>query len=290
MEFVTSKTQAVYDYQFVLRLKEAPISDWMSCSPPFSCKDEYLEKIDNLIHTSKLNTVKGLQRFSSRHLINGTTQSFDEAYHRYSKKRLRIFRGEYAYHKRVNPDYVYLEDEPLKENDFVIISFPFCSTGDKHELLEKTLNEAGRLNVPVEIDCAYFGTCHSIEFDFTHDAIKAVSFSLSKGMGMGDIRSGIRYSFYDDDYPIAQQNNYNHTVLLAAKMGIHMMDKFNFDYIPNTYREAQKSVCSELGVTATKCMHLAIGDKESFLDYLVDDKYYRLGIREAVKKRNQGKL
>jgi hypothetical protein len=287
---VTSKTQAVYDYQFVLRLKEAPINDWMSHSPPFSCKDEYIEKIDNLIHESKLNNVTGLSRFTSKHLINGTTQSFDESYHRYSRRRLRIFRGEYAYHKRVNSDFIYLEDEPLKKNDFIIISFPFCSTGDKHILMDEILNMAKRMNIPVEIDCAYFGTCHGIDFDFSHEAIKAVSFSLSKGMGMGDIRSGIRYSFYKDDFPIAQQNNYNHTVLFAAKMGIHMMDKFNFDYIPNTYLKSQVSVCKELGIQPTKCMHLAIGDSDNFSNFLIDDKYYRLGIREAVKKRNQGRL
>lgn len=287
---MTLKTQAVYDYQFVLRLKEAPISDWMSSSPPFACRKEYLEKINYLIHNSQLNTVKGLERFTARHLINGTTQSFDEAYHRYSKRRLRIFRGEYAYHKRVNPNYLYLEDGPLDKNDFIIISLPFCSTGDKHIEMKKVLDQALLLNIPVEIDCAYFGTCHSIDFDLSHESIKSVSFSLSKGMGMGDIRSGIRYSFYDDDYPISQQNNYNHTVLLAAKMGLHMMEKFDFDYIPNTYLKAQKSVCLDINATPTKCMHLAMGNSENYSDYLVDNKYYRLGIRQAVKKRNQGKL
>jgi hypothetical protein len=264
--------------------------DWMKHSPPFRCREEYLEKIDSLIHSTKLNTIKGLKRFPQRHLINGTTQSFDEAYHRFSDRRLRIFRGEYAYHKRIQTDYMYLEDGPLEENDYIIISFPFCSLGDKHPLYEQILNKALKLNIPVEVDCAYFGTCHSIDFDLSHEAIKAVSFSLTKGMGLGDIRSGIRYSFYDDDFPIAQQNRYNHTVLLAAKIGLHMMEKFNFDYIPSVYREAQESVCKELGIKPTKCMHLALGEEKHFPDNMVDEKYCRLGIREAVKKRNQGRL
>lgn len=107
---------------------------------------------------------------------------------------------------------------------------------------------------------------------------------------MGDIRSGIRYSDYDDDFPIAQQNNYQHTVKFAAKIGLHMMERFDFDYIPNLYREHQESVCRDLGLSPTRCMHLALGNAEDYGDFIVDGKYYRIGIREAVKKRKQGRI
>lgn len=289
-DYINHKTFSVYDYQFLLHLKEAPLSEWLNHSPPFDCQDEYLERIHHLIHQCRSNQVEGLERFSQRHLINGTTQSFDECYLRNSSKRLRIFKGEYAYHKRVNPDFCFLEDAPLDENDYIIISLPFCSTGDIHPQMYEIITQAEQKNIPVEIDCAYFGTCHSIDFDLSSAAIVAVSFSLSKGMGMGDIRSGIRYSDFDDDFPIAQQNNYRHTVKFAAKMGIHMMKRFDFDYIPNLYREHQESVCHDLEITPTKCMHLALSTKEKHPEFIVDDLYYRVGIREAVKKRKQGRI
>ncbi len=289
-ELINQKTFAVYDYQFLLHLKDAPISEWMDHSPPFDCQDEYIETFHALIHQSKLNKLTGLERFSKRHLINGTTQSFDECYLRNANRRLRIFRGEYAYHKRVNPDFCFIEDEPLKEGDHLIISLPFCSSGDIHPQMNEVIQKAGELNIPVKIDCAYFGTCHSIEYDFSSPAIKSVCFSLSKGMGMGDIRSGVRYSDYDDDFPIAQQNNYRHTVKFAAKMGLHMMKRFNFDYIPTLYREHQESICRDLGITPTRCMHLALGDSDKYPDFIVDGLYYRIGIREAVKKRKQGRI
>lgn len=287
--YITPLTRAVYDYQFVLRLKEIPISEWMEVSPPFDCIDEYLERIDYLIHTSNCS-VKGLDQFTQKHLINGTTQSFDESYHRYSSRRLRIFRGEYAYHKRVNPSFVFLEDEPLQENDYIIISFPFCSSGDKHHLYDEILDQALKLRVPVEVDCAYFGTCVDINFDLSHPSIKAVSFSLTKGMGLGDIRSGIRYSNYNDQFPISQQNKYKHSVLLAAKIGLHMMERFNFDYIPNTYREHQLSYCNDLNIKPSKCMHIAHSSPDRFPNNIVDQAYCRLGIRDGVKLRKQGRI
>ena len=288
-DFVTQKTQSVYDYEFVKALAKVPMDDWMEQSPPFDCRKEYLETIHKLILSSKLNSVSGLERFPIKHLINGTTQSFDEFYHRYHNRRLRIFRGEYAYHKRVNPNFVFIEDEPLKTGDTIIISNPFCSLGDTHPQYNWVLDKALELSLPVEIDCAYFGTCHSLNLDLTHQAISAVSFSLTKGFGLGDIRSGIRFSFYDDDMPIAQQNNYDHSVLLAAKIGLYMMEQFDFDHIPSKFREAQESACAELQISPTKCMHLALGD-ERWDDYKVDNAYNRLGIRELVKKRFQGKI
>lgn len=289
-EFLQKKTQAIYDVEFYNSLQEVPFGEWMSKPNPLSCRGEYLEKIEDGIHKSKLNSLKGLKRFSRKDLICGTTQSFDEAYFRYRNKRLRIFKGEYAYHLRVNPNLVFIEDAPLREGDYVITSLPFCSTGDIHPSLGKVLMESEALGIPVEVDCAYFGTCEGIQFDFDHPSIKAVSFSLSKGMGLGDIRSGIRFSDYDDNLPIAQQNNYNHTVLLAAKVGIFMLDRFDFDYIPRRYGESQKSVCEELNLTPTKCMHLALGNEEDYSEFIVDDLYYRVGLREVVKMRFQGKV
>jgi hypothetical protein len=291
-ELLTKKTQAIYDHQFFLALQDIPIKEWMVKPNPLDCKEEYLKRFDQLIHLSQENTVEGLERFESHHLIHGTTQAFDEAYLRYSGRRLRLLRGEYAYHKRVNPDFCFFGqgEEPLRENDYIIISFPFCSTGDLPENFNDILNECEKLGVPVEVDCAYFGTCTGLNFNLGHQAIKAVSFSLSKSMGLGDIRSGIRYSNYSDAMPIAQQNSYNHLPLMSAKIGLYMMSKFDFDYIPRTYRKHQLAVCSQLDLKATPCMHLALGQKEGYSDYLVDDKYFRVGLRDLVKAHKKGEL
>lgn len=277
-------TNAIYDYAFVKALREVPWTEWMENEDrPFGCRLEYLEKFDEWIHSTELNTVRGLERFSERHLINGTTQTFDEAYFTYKERRLRIFRGEYAYHSRIVRT-VFL-DTPLEKNDWVIISLPFCTTGDKHDMMDEILDQALLLDVPVIVDCAYFGTCHSVEFDFNHPAITSVSFSLTKGLGLGDIRSGIRYSNIVDDNPICQQNRYDHTILGAAKIGIHMMERFSPDFIPAKYREAQESACADIGLTPTKCMHLALGNFNEHPDYQIDGKYARFGIRNLVKKR-----
>ena len=250
-------------------------------------------------------------------MIIGTTQVFDECYHRYSDKRLRIFRGEYAYHKRVLRDsgssinaynsWAFLDTptqqlgdslkngftDPLKKGDWIIISQPFCGNGNLQPRFEQILDEASRLGgIPVILDCAWYGTCININIDATHPAITAVCFSLSKAIGMGNMRVGIRYSDFNDSMPIAQHNEYNHLVLVSAQLGIYMMEHFGPDYIPNKYRQWQLEICEEAGLTPTNCMHLALGPweqpwKEKFM---IDETYIKVGIREALKARRKGEL
>lgn len=287
---VSNKTNAIYDPMFWELFRTIPWQEWFSVDgDPLSCRQQYLDTYEWYLGNMKLNKISGLDRFKQRHLINGTTQAFDEAYHRYAHRRLRIYRGEYAYHKRVVPGFVYIEDEPIRRGDYVIVSVPHCTTGDVPVGFYDMLDACAARYVPVIVDCAYIGTCADVMFSVDHPAIESVSFSLTKGTGTGHIRSGVRYSDIDDDMPIAQQNKYDHTVLGAAKVGMWFMRNLNSpDFIPERYREAQLSACSDAGLSPTKCMHLAIGGEE-WNDFNVDG-YNRVGIRNLVKSRRSGRI
>ncbi len=288
-KLLTHQTQSVYDPLFTELLKKVPWSEWYSKESPLSCREEYLQTYKKWIQRTTLNSVTGLDRFNRLDLINGTTQTFDEVYFKYAHKRLRIFRGEYGYHRRVVSQSVFLEDAPLEKNDYVILSTPFCSTGDLHSHMGEVLDQAAVLGVPVIIDCAYFGTCHGITFDFSHAAIESVSFSLSKGAGLGHVRSGIRFSNLQDQFPICQQNNFNHTVLAAARIGLYMMNNLEPDFIPNKYLKVQEELCKSVSLIPSKCIHLALGG-EGWESYRIDDRYNRVGLASLIKAHRKGLL
>ena len=134
-DLVRSKHNAVYDFEFKQALTDAPWKEWLSQDTYFECKEEYLEKIHNWLHDTKNNSLTGLENFEHHDLIHGTTQAFDEAYFRYKERRLRVFRGEYAYHRRVFTNHLFINTatdeyvDTIDENDWVIISVPFCGTG-----------------------------------------------------------------------------------------------------------------------------------------------------------------
>lgn len=286
---ISRDTAAVYDNAFNLLFSNIPWSEWFTKSDPLSCRLEYLDTYVQYLNNMRGNTIHGLQRYAQLHLINGTTQTFDEAYQRHATRRLRIFKGEYAYHKRIIPDFCFVEDEPLAIGDYAIVSVPQCSTGDVPAEWDAFLDRCYALQIPVIVDCAYIGTCIGISFSVDHPAIESVSFSLTKGTGLGRCRSGVRFSNIDDNLPIAQQNRYDHTVLAAAKIGIYFMQQLQTpDWIPRRYHAHQISVCNDAGIIPTACMHIALGST-AWNAYSVDG-YNRIGIRELVKARKQGKI
>lgn len=266
------KHPALYDYQFQKNLADAPWNEWLSKPNYFDIYDEYIDTFIKWIHSSKNNKIRGLENFKFTDVIVGTTQAFDEAYYRYRNRQLRTFVHEYAYHSRnVSVQYLDTDSIDLNNNDWIIISLPFSGTGKTAPDYLTILEKAKLKNIPVLIDCAWFGTCSNIDFDFDHPAIHEVTFSLSKGIGLGNMRTGLRFSNYNDGY-IRQQNNYKHLVFSNMQIGIWQMDKFTPDFITNKYQESYKNMCNTLNITSTDCMHVAMYNNKL------------LGVRNLVKE------
>lgn len=286
---LTKDQKAIYDYKFQTNMRDAPWKEWLDQPGYFECRDEYIKKINDWIHSTKKNSIVGLDKYPVRDMTIGTTQVFDEAYYMYANKRLRVFRGEYTYHKRVFKNVEFLDNKNgelmgINGSDWIIISLPFCGIGDKHPLMNEVLNQAYMLQIPVIIDCAWFGTCRDIDFDFNHPGITHVCFSLTKGLGLGHLRSGIRYSKEDNDSIIRQQNNYNHLVLVTAQIGIYQMEKFTPDFITDKYYKSYLEVCNKLKLIPTKCAHIALAPEvDPWDDFIIDGLYRKVGLRQLVK-------
>jgi len=294
---ISNRHAAIYDYKFQTNMRDAPWYNWLDKSGYFECKDEYLKTIHNWINSTSLNSVLELDRFKYRDLIVGTTQTFDEAYYEHASKRLRVFRGEYAYHSRAFRNISFLDSVNgnylrLGKHEWVIISLPFCGDGTTHKHMNTMLDDALENNVPVVVDCAWFGTCRDMIFDFSHPAITSVSFSLSKGIGLGNMRSGIRYSNNENrNLPIAQQNLYNHLVLIAAQVGIHQMNTFSPDFTPSKYYEAYQHMCKKIDLIPTNCLHIAMAPEDNIWNqFLIDGIYRKIGIRNLVKEVYKGNI
>ena len=306
--YFQDKHHAVFDPKFQDSLRDMEWRKEFEAPGFWECKQEFLDTIHEWICATKLNTVRGLDRFSERDITIGTTQSFDEAYYRYKDRRLRFYRGEYHYHRRIVDNWKFIDniydgyEEPLDENDWVIISMPFCGNGNKVPFYKQTLDTCHEKNIPVLIDCAWFGTCYDIDFDFNHPAITQVCFSLSKSLGLGHSRIGIRYSDFTDG-SIAITNDYNHLTLSMAFLGINQMKNFSCDYIPNKYLRWHQELCEEYDLFETKCIHVALAPKKfpwvhdkdkwwppSGLHFKDDEKYIKIGIREALKAKRKAEL
>jgi hypothetical protein len=227
---------------------------------------EFLETYRSWIQASQLNRFSGLGEdvYPFAAYVHGTSQAFDHFFRKIGSKRIRFFKGEFAYHKVYCGDvlkWAFLEDAPLDHGDAVIVSVPFSDTGGLHEKMAEVLNQSLALGIPVMIDAAYVGISQGIEFDFSHPAIDTVTSSLSKTFtGAAHLRTGIRFhrTFCND--PIDFFNSVGMFARLGAKLGTRLMRRFDCDYIPKKYRSAQLMVCQDLALIPSQSVLFGFGD------------------------------
>jgi hypothetical protein len=233
-------------------------------------QEKFLNRYYNWIQETNLNSFKGLDKFDTRAFSNGTTESFDKFYLKNKDRRIRYFQGEYMYHIAAAHSYfdqsAYIDDEPLSENDVVIFSLPFADTGNEHPEMHRILKTCEDLNIPVMIDCCYFGSCRDINFDFSYSCIYAVVFSLSKSFPVQHLRIGMRLTKEDDDDPLLVYNKNKYINRLGAAVGFEIFNRYSPDYNQIVYRNVQEAFCKELGVTPSNCVFFA-NSSNSFFEY-----------------------
>jgi hypothetical protein len=230
----------------------------------------FLSAYQDWIGRSQLNRLSGLDQFPITAFSNGTSESFDKFYLKNSRRRFRCFRGEYMYHqaawRNYFPGWKFINDEPLTTGDAVVISMPFSDTGDKHLNLDSVLDQCDQLGIPVLIDCAFFGICQDIEFNFDRPCITDITFSLSKAFPVANLRIGMRLTRYDDDDSLLvhQKTNYNNR--LACGVGLELIKRYSADYNAVTWSAAQAKFCEQLGVAPSKSVVFGLGG-EPFSKY-----------------------
>ena len=229
--------------------------------------EDFVQQYKSWISTSTNNKFIGLDNYQYACYSAATSEAFDKFYMKNSSKRFRCFRGEYIYHKIAWRDkfaWAYIDDDELRTGDAVIISLPFADTGNKHISYDEVLDTCERLDIPVLIDCCYFGVCSDIEFNLNYECITDVAFSLSKAFPVAHARIGMRLTKEDNDDTLFAYNKPGlmYTNRLTASLGKRFITEFSPDYMYNTYREKQLEYCQLTSTTPSNTVFFGIGDEK----------------------------
>jgi len=219
---------------------------------------DFKTEFNNYFKSSKLNHVTGLESFNRVDIINGCTQYIDNLY---MQGPVQTVTGDYRYHSRLNLGYIkdvgsLIPDIPL------IIAMPFPRTGNMHEQMQEILDEATRKNIDVHIDGAWLSCCRDIVFDYNHIRIKSVAISLSKGLGLGWNRVGLRYTREFKQDSITIMNDFRMNLRATVKIGLHFLRNLPVDYLWDKYGESYHKVCTDFNLTPTRSIYLALRDNE----------------------------
>jgi hypothetical protein len=250
-----SRPQSMYDSEVHNYISEILKSGENFASEPDKLMSTFKRKFHDWLITSQLNSVPGLGTFKNRDIIVGVTQYLDDLH---QTRKIVVLENEYRYHWRLLGDKLVIkEPEELVENDNLIISMPFPYYGDIHPQMDNIIKISNKRNVNVHIDACWYGCCRDINFNFLEPCIKSVGFSLSKSLGLGANRIGVRYSKDFTQGPISIMNQFNMNNQILVWMGTKFIDKFGPDFWQNKYGEAYKKICRDYNLTPTKAIHLA---------------------------------
>jgi hypothetical protein len=208
----------------------------------------------NWIFNSKLNHLTGFDSFDRVDIINGCTQFIDNLY---MQGPVQVLRGDYRYHERLGLAYVkdvgsLIPDIPL------IVAMPFPSIGAPHQDMEEILHECKIKNIAVHIDGAWISCCRDITFDFNHVAIRSVGISLSKGLGLGWNRIGLRWTRQPKPDSVTIMNDFHMNNRALAMIGLHFIRNFTTDYLWNTHGDRYYKVCKDFNLQPTNSVYLAL--------------------------------
>ena len=210
------------------------------------------------IFNSRLKNINGFDSFDRVDIMLGCTQFIDTLYMR---DNVQVLKNDYKYHHRLGN--WGREVGKLSAKIPLIIAMPFPSIGDKHTHIEDILNECLDKQIPVHIDGAWVTCCRDIEFDFNHPAIRSVGISLSKGLGLGWNRVGLRWTKEIKPDAITIMNDFNMNLRAVSMIGLHFVRNFPSDYLWTTYGDIYYKVCSDFNLTPTKSIHLALRNGEA---------------------------
>lgn len=227
---------------------------------------KFVEQAHQWLKMHSTNKIQGLDNLQ-RDFTAGTTQSFDSFYWRHRSRKMRCFKGEYFYHLKTwiatGVDWSFVsESAPLTAGDALVISLPFCDTGNQVNDIDSVLQTCNRLNIPVLIDCCYYTISSGIVADLNHDCVDTVAFSLSKSFPVANLRIGLRYTksgTLDGQY-LMNSIGYNNS--LSAFVGCKIIEKFSCDYIYDTYYQRQQEVCNYFQLEPSQSVIFAVGDSQ----------------------------
>ena len=219
--------------------------------------NQFIDTFDQWLSASSLNQLSGLSDFQHRHVIQGVTQFIDDIYLRYSR-HVFVMAKEYLYHQRLFGQANTVDDpNDIPMHAHLIIGMPFPFYGDVHPDMQEILDTCMRRHIAVHIDSAWIGCTRDICFDYNHPAISSIGFSLSKGLGLGYNRIGVRYARDQSDGSITIMNDFTMIPRVMCWYGLQFMQKFGSDYLQATYGTDYDFLCQTCELLPSKSIHLA---------------------------------
>jgi hypothetical protein len=216
---------------------------------------DFKATMSDWLENSKLNNITGLDTFDRIDIMQGCTQYIDSIY---MKGEVQVLNGDYKYHHRLGNWGRAVGS--LSPKIPLVIAMPFPSTGAVHNQMTEILDEAQDKGISVHVDGAWLTCCRGINFDLSHPSIRSVGISLSKGLGLGWNRVGLRWTKNTQPDSISIMNDFHMLLRAPVMIANHFLSNFESDYLWNTHGNNYFKICQDFNLTPTPAIHIAMRD------------------------------
>lgn len=256
---------------------------WLRNPQVFENASEFIDGYMRWIASCPFNEALGINTFQCKGIVNDTLDAiiFFCAYADATSRRMRAYRGEHPFVWSRYPAMIALDDEPVRENDAVVLSFPFHGNGLFPEDFPDLARECEKLGVPIFLDCGLMGLGGGFRIDLSHPAIFAATFSTRRTLCAEHWSSGLMLS--KDPLPFGDEMmRWGALPGLNMQIALDLFEHFEPAHLFRTFASHQKTVCGRLGLEESACVHIAF-DRRNGEDVRVD-------ISEALMLSEQKKL
>jgi len=241
--------------------------------------NDFALKYKTWIQSSNRAVVHGLDTYNY-YLTDGVTGAFADFEKTYPSLESVVFRGEYPYHRDTGATRIeHLSN--LHKGQKLYISYPFAAHGIVHYQFESILDICEEQNIPVFLDCAYFGACAFPNLDLKKNCIKFVAFSMSKAFATGRCKIGICFTQEQNTY-MALLNEYSYVNHISIGIHNYILDNFKPDYMFEKYRTTQLDICKKYEIDPSDTVFLAYSYNPKQKGFDRDGTVSRYGISDLL--------
>lgn len=243
-----SSAQPIRDPLVAQAIREMDIGTLTDSLYKTNMLEDFMSAYDAWIRSSTLNRINGLEDYD-KFMTFAVTHAIEQFLMKHRHNRIRTFEGEYPGTMELIKGYglahAYLESDSIASGDAVVMSSPFSGNGNQHPRMDAVLELCNELQVPVMVDCAFFGICKGINIGY-HQCIETIAFSLSKCYCMHNYRIGMIYS-RNPPAGIEVLQRFGYTSRFGAAIAMGLFDRFGPDHAYLKYSGTQSDICKELG-------------------------------------------
>jgi hypothetical protein len=240
---------------------------------------EFATKYKKWIQSSQNAKIFGLDNFNY-YITDGVTGAFADFEKTYPTLQSVVFRGEYPYHRDTGCSRLETVED-LCTGHKLYISYPFSSHGMMHKDFDKIVDICEQKEIPIFLDCAYFGACQFTDLVINNSCIKFIAFSLSKAFATGRCKIGICFTNEKNTY-MSLLNQYSYVNHIAIGIHDNILNNFTPDHMFNKYRKQQIEICKKYELEPSDTVFLAYSYNPKFLGFDRDGTVSRYGISDLL--------